>query len=148
LAASILSGDAQNILWIVSFVFVLSFFLCFLVGALINYHPCLQEPGSRVLVIYSRDDAHFGITISHISDIVGPKGMVYVVEPSESNRDCLLYMADKRSNIVPIAHSYSAWHYRMLINFVDVLFAAPILDLRLSYVPLLFSLLLFNQLNG
>jgi fibrillarin-like rRNA methylase len=108
----------------------------------------LQEPGSRVLVIYSRDDAHFGITISHISDIVGPKGMVYVVEPSESNRDSLLYMADKRSNIVPIAHSYSAWHYRMLINFVDVLFAAPILDLRLSYVPLLFSLLLFNQLNG
>ncbi|KAK2439289.1 rRNA 2'-O-methyltransferase fibrillarin [Trifolium repens] len=104
LAAAILSGDAQNILWI--------------------------EPGSRVLVIYSRDDAHFGITISHISDIVGPKGMVYVVEPSESNRDSLLYMADKRSNIVPIAHSYSAWHYRMLINFVDVLFAAP--DRRLE----------------
>ncbi|KAL6586526.1 Small subunit processome complex component [Orobanche minor] len=44
LAASILSG-AKNI-WI--------------------------KPGSRVLVLFSRDDEQFGITISHLSDIVGP----------------------------------------------------------------------------
>ncbi|WJX41860.1 hypothetical protein P8452_29157 [Trifolium repens] len=98
LAAAILSG-AQNI-WI--------------------------KPGSRVLVVYShsRDDAHFGITISHISDIVGPQGMVYVVEESDCNCNSLLDMADKRFNIVPIVYG-SPYQYRMLINIVDVLFAAP-----------------------
>ncbi|PNX94088.1 mediator of RNA polymerase II transcription subunit 36a-like protein, partial [Trifolium pratense] len=83
------------------------------------------KPGSRVLVVRSRDDAQFGITISHISDIVGPQGMVYVVE--ESNGNSLLDMADenKRFNIVPIVYtSPTPWQYRMLINIVDVLFAA------------------------
>ncbi|GAU10181.1 hypothetical protein TSUD_421400, partial [Trifolium subterraneum] len=81
------------------------------------------KPGSRVLVIDSRDDAQFGITISHISDIVGPQGMVYVVE--ESNGKSLLDMADKRFNIVPIVlHNGDPRMYRMLINLVDVLFAA------------------------
>jgi hypothetical protein len=122
----------------------------------------LQKPGSRVLVVYShsRDDAHFGITISHISDIVGPvsllyfyiyityfpsffwiiyalynyyyssiscipqQGMVYVVEESDCNCNSLLDMADKRFNIVPIVYGRSPYQYRMLINIVDVLFAA------------------------
>ncbi|KAK1354121.1 hypothetical protein POM88_047377 [Heracleum sosnowskyi] len=35
------------------------------------------EPGSRVLVIYSRDDDRFGTTISHISDLVGPQDVVF-----------------------------------------------------------------------
>ncbi|KAK1364765.1 Mediator of RNA polymerase II transcription subunit 36a-like protein [Heracleum sosnowskyi] len=81
------------------------------------------EPGSRVLVIYSRDDEQFGITISHISDIVGPGGMVYVVD--HRNSKTLANMADKRFNIVPIIHINNPRHYRMLINMVDVLFGAP-----------------------
>jgi hypothetical protein len=40
LAAAILSGDAQNILWIVSFVFVLSFCVFWLVHSLIIIHAC------------------------------------------------------------------------------------------------------------
>ncbi|XP_045787113.1 rRNA 2'-O-methyltransferase fibrillarin 1-like isoform X2 [Trifolium pratense] len=59
------------------------------------------KPGSRVLVLNSRDDALSGMTISHISDIVGPQGMVYVVE--EASRS-LLTMASKRFNIVPIVY--------------------------------------------
>ncbi|GAU14997.1 hypothetical protein TSUD_47920 [Trifolium subterraneum] len=81
-----------------------------------------QKPGSRVLVIFSGDDAQFGITISHISDIVGPHGMVYVVETSNCKSLLDMAQADKRSNIVPIV-SQSPWQYRMLINLVDVLFA-------------------------
>ncbi|KAL1808451.1 hypothetical protein ACET3Z_025441 [Daucus carota] len=85
------------------------------------------KPGSRVLILYSRDDQQFGITISHISDIVGPQGMVYVVETETSNHDTLLNMADKRGNIVPIVYCMSPdpMRYRMLINMVDVMFAAP-----------------------
>lgn len=49
--------------------------------------------------------------------------MVYVVE--KSNRNNLLDMADKRFNIVPVVHSVSPSRYHMLINMVDVLFAAP-----------------------
>ncbi|XP_045787116.1 rRNA 2'-O-methyltransferase fibrillarin 1-like [Trifolium pratense] len=77
--------------------------------------------GSRVLVLNSRDDALSGMTISHISDIVGPQGMVYVVE--EASRS-LLTMASKRFNIVPIVYGEIPRKYRMLINVVDVLFAA------------------------
>ncbi|WJX35682.1 hypothetical protein P8452_23640 [Trifolium repens] len=90
-------------------------------------HNIWIKPGSRVLVVYShsREDAHFGITISHISDIVGPQGMVYVVEESDCNCNSLLDMADKRFNIVPIVYGTFPYQYRMLINIVDVLFAAP-----------------------
>jgi hypothetical protein len=35
------------------------------------YPYVLQKRGSRVLLILSRDDAQFGITLSHVSDIVG-----------------------------------------------------------------------------
>ncbi|KAL6586525.1 hypothetical protein OROMI_001513 [Orobanche minor] len=94
LAASILSG-AKNI-WI--------------------------KPGSRVLVLFSRDDEQFGITILHLSDIVGPQGMVYVVEAS--NWKTLVAMADKRLNMLPIIHINNPLQYRMLINTVDVLFAS------------------------
>ncbi|KAL6586524.1 rRNA tRNA 2'-O-methyltransferase fibrillarin-like protein 1-like [Orobanche minor] len=94
LAASILSG-AKNI-WI--------------------------KPGSCVLVLFSRDDEQFGITISHLSDIVGPQGMVYVVEAS--NWKTLVAMADKRLNMLPIIHINNPLQYRMLINTVDVLFAS------------------------
>ncbi|CAJ2635169.1 unnamed protein product [Trifolium pratense] len=79
------------------------------------------KPGSRVLVLNSRDDALSGMTISHISDIVGPQGMVYVVEEASHS---LLTMASKRFNIIPIVYGEIPHKYRMLINVVDVLFAA------------------------
>ncbi|KAK2368018.1 rRNA 2'-O-methyltransferase fibrillarin [Trifolium repens] len=81
--------------------------------------------GSRVLFILSQDDAQFGITLSHVSDIVGSEGMVYVVE--ETNCNSLLHMAENRSNIVPICYGFTyfaAYEYNMLINLVDVVFAA------------------------
>lgn len=80
------------------------------------------KPGSRVLVIDQPDGEQFGTTISHISDLVGPLGMVYVVDPS--NWKALSSMADKRFNIVPIIHGSIPSKYRMLINMVDVLLAA------------------------
>lgn len=49
--------------------------------------------------------------------------MVYVVEPYYWKT--LANMADKRFNIVPIIHFGTPDRYRMLINMVDVLFAAP-----------------------
>ncbi|KAL6536809.1 Small subunit processome complex component [Orobanche hederae] len=81
-----------------------------------------KKPGSRVLVIYSRDDYQSGIMISHISDIVGPVSMVYLVD--HHNWKTLANMADKRFNIVSI-HVNTPQYYRMLINMVDVLFGAP-----------------------
>lgn len=92
-----------------------------------------QGPGSRVLVIYSRDDEQFGITISHISDIVGPGGMVYVVD--HHNGKTLADMAHKRFNILPIICVNTPWYYRMLINMVDVLFAAPNKPGEVLFIP-------------
>ncbi|GAU47834.1 hypothetical protein TSUD_306450 [Trifolium subterraneum] len=75
----------------------------------------VQKPGSHVLVIFSRDDAQFGITISHISDIVGP-----VTRHGVCSRDIQWQIS---SIFVPIVYSQSPYQYRMLINLVDVLFA-------------------------
>ncbi|KAK1358154.1 NOP5NT domain-containing protein [Heracleum sosnowskyi] len=41
------------------------------------------KPGSRVLVIYSGDDHRFGTTISHISDLVGPRDVLFAAPDSE-----------------------------------------------------------------
>ncbi|GAU15465.1 hypothetical protein TSUD_45020 [Trifolium subterraneum] len=49
----------------------------------------VQKPGSRVLVIFSGDDAQFGITISHISDIVGPSESMAIPNAYKS-RGCTL----------------------------------------------------------
>jgi rRNA 2'-O-methyltransferase fibrillarin len=77
-------------------------------------------PGSRVLYL----GAASGTTVSHVSDIVGPEGIVYAVEFSmRSGRD-LEEMTKRRNNIVPILDD--ARHplkYRMLIpQLVDAIF--------------------------
>jgi len=55
-------------------------------------------PGSKVLYL----GAASGTTVSHVSDVIGPTGIVYAVEFSlRSGRD-LVNMAKKRTNIVPI----------------------------------------------
>jgi len=82
---------------------------------------CIHMPqGSKVLYLGAAN----GTTVSHVSDIVGPEGVVYAVEFSvRSGRD-LVNMAKKRTNIVPIVED--ARHplkYRMMVPMVDTIFA-------------------------
>ncbi|XP_039127264.1 rRNA 2'-O-methyltransferase fibrillarin 2-like isoform X1 [Dioscorea cayenensis subsp. rotundata] len=94
-------------------------------------------PGTRVLYL----GAASGTTVSHVSDIVGPTGMVYAVEFSHRSGRDLVNMAKKRTNVIPIIED--ARHpakYRMLVGMVDVIFSdvaqpdqARILALNASY---------------
>ncbi|OVA18837.1 Fibrillarin [Macleaya cordata] len=94
-------------------------------------------PGARVLYL----GAASGTTVSHVSDIVGPTGVVYAVEFSHRSGRDLVNMAKKRTNIIPIIED--ARHpakYRMLVGMVDVIFSdvaqpdqARILALNASY---------------
>lgn len=77
-------------------------------------------PESRVLYL----GAASGTTVSHVSDLVGPKGVVYAVEFSHRSGRDLLNVAKHRTNIVPIIED--ARHplkYRMLVGMVDCIFA-------------------------
>ncbi|XP_045507721.1 rRNA 2'-O-methyltransferase fibrillarin-like [Colias croceus] len=77
-------------------------------------------PGKRVLYL----GAASGTTVSHVSDIVGPEGLVYAVEFSHRSGRDLINVAKKRTNIIPIIED--ARHplkYRMLVGMVDVIFA-------------------------
>merc|ERR1711972_730117 len=76
--------------------------------------------GSKVLYL----GAASGTTVSHVSDVVGPEGMVYAVEFSHRSGRDLLNVAKKRTNIIPIIED--ARHplkYRMLVGMVDSVFA-------------------------
>lgn len=77
-------------------------------------------PGKKVLYL----GAASGTSVSHVSDLVGPEGVVYAVEFSHKPGRELINMARKRPNIVPIIED--ARHpqkYRMLIGMVDAVFA-------------------------
>lgn len=77
-------------------------------------------PGSKVLYL----GAASGTSVSHVSDIVGPEGVVYAVEFSHRSGRDLINMATKRTNIIPIIED--ARHplkYRMLVGMVDCIFA-------------------------
>ncbi|XP_045781030.1 rRNA 2'-O-methyltransferase fibrillarin [Maniola jurtina] len=79
-----------------------------------------MPPGSRVLYL----GAASGTTVSHVSDIVGPEGLVYAVEFSHRSGRDLINVAKKRTNIIPIIED--ARHplkYRMLVGMVDTIFA-------------------------
>lgn len=81
---------------------------------------CHIVPGAKVLYL----GAASGTTVSHVSDIVGPTGVVYAVEFSHRSGRDLVNLAKKRTNIVPIIED--ARHpakYRMLVSMVDVIFA-------------------------
>jgi rRNA 2'-O-methyltransferase fibrillarin len=94
-------------------------------------------PGKRVLYL----GAASGTTVSHVSDLVGPEGLVYAVEFSHRSGRDLVNMAKKRTNVIPIIED--ARHparYRMLVGMVDVIFSdvaqpdqARILALNASY---------------
>ncbi|VDP96569.1 unnamed protein product [Echinostoma caproni] len=65
-----------------------------------------------------------GTTVSHVSDIVGPDGVVYAVEFSHRSGRDLLNVAKHRTNIVPIIEDARHPHkYRMLVGMVDCIFA-------------------------
>jgi rRNA 2'-O-methyltransferase fibrillarin len=95
------------------------------------------KPGAKVLYL----GAASGTTVSRVSDIVGPNGVVYAVEFSHRSGRDLVNMAKKRTNVIPIIED--ARHpakYRMLVGMVDVIFSdvaqpdqARILGLNASY---------------
>jgi rRNA 2'-O-methyltransferase fibrillarin len=77
------------------------------------------KPGSSVLYL----GASSGTTVSHVSDLVGPTGIVYAVEYfPRSGRD-LVDMSQRRPNIVPIIEdARQPVRYRMLVGQVDTIF--------------------------
>uniref|UniRef100_UPI00398F22C8 rRNA 2'-O-methyltransferase fibrillarin n=1 Tax=Pristiophorus japonicus TaxID=55135 RepID=UPI00398F22C8 len=78
------------------------------------------KPGAKVLYL----GAASGTTVSHVSDIVGPDGLVYAVEFSHRSGRDLINVAKKRTNIIPIIEDARHPHkYRMLLGMVDVIFA-------------------------
>jgi rRNA 2'-O-methyltransferase fibrillarin len=78
------------------------------------------KPGSKVLYLGGAS----GTTVSHVSDMVGPEGMVYAVEFSHRSGRDLTNMAKKRPNIVPIVEdARQPLKYRMLVGMVDVIFS-------------------------
>ncbi|XP_006129071.1 rRNA 2'-O-methyltransferase fibrillarin [Pelodiscus sinensis] len=78
------------------------------------------KPGAKVLYL----GAASGTTVSHVSDIVGPEGLVYAVEFSHRSGRDLINVAKKRTNIIPVIEDARHPHkYRMLIGMVDVIFA-------------------------
>ncbi|KAL1785691.1 rRNA 2' [Sigmodon hispidus] len=78
------------------------------------------KPGAKVLYL----GAASGTTVSHVSDIVGPDGLVYAVEFSHHSGRDLINLAKKRTNIIPVIEDARHPHkYCMLIAMVDVIFA-------------------------
>jgi len=77
-------------------------------------------PGQKVLYL----GAASGTTVSHVSDIVGPDGLVYAVEFSHRSGRDLINVAKKRTNVIPIIEDARHPHkYRMLVGMVDTIFA-------------------------
>lgn len=88
-----------------------------ILGGVDNIH---MKPGSKVLYL----GAASGTTVSHVSDIVGPEGLVYAVEFSHRSGRDLINVAKKRTNIIPIIEDARHPHkYRMLVGMVDTIFA-------------------------
>lgn len=57
------------------------------------------KTGSKVLYL----GASTGTTVSHVSDIVGPRGVVFAVEPATRvARELIENVASKRKNVLPI----------------------------------------------
>ncbi|KAK7267843.1 hypothetical protein RIF29_20522 [Crotalaria pallida] len=106
-------------------------------GVLCGLDNIWIKPGARVLYL----GAASGTSVSHVSDIVGPTGVVYAVEFSQRSGRDLVSMAKKRTNVIPIIEdARHPGRYRMLVGIVDVIFSdvaqpdqARILALNASY---------------
>lgn len=78
------------------------------------------QPGGTLLYL----GAASGTTVSHCSDMVGEKGVVYAVEFSPRCGRDLLSVAQRRRNIVPIIEdARKPLKYRMITGMVDVVFS-------------------------
>mmetsp|Transcript_2641 Transcript_2641/g.7893 ORF Transcript_2641/g.7893 Transcript_2641/m.7893 type:complete len:286 (-) Transcript_2641:222-1079(-) len=78
------------------------------------------KPGSKVLYLGGAS----GTTVSHVSDMIGPEGVVYAVEFSHRSGRDLTNMAKRRPNVVPIVEdARQPQRYRMLVGMVDVIFS-------------------------
>lgn len=76
--------------------------------------------GSKILYL----GAASGTSVSHVSDVIGPSGLVYAVEFSHRSGRDLVDMAKKRTNVVPIIEdARRPERYRMIVPMVDVIFA-------------------------
>lgn len=79
-----------------------------------------MKPGCKVLYL----GAASGTTVSHVSDLVGPTGVVYAVEFSQRSGRDLMNLAKKRPNIVPIIEDARyPQRYRMIVPMVDCIFS-------------------------
>jgi len=88
-----------------------------IMGGLDDIH---MKPGSKVLYL----GAASGTTVSHVSDLIGPDGLVYAVEFSHRSGRDLINVAKKRTNVIPIIEDARHPHkYRMLVGMVDTIFA-------------------------
>lgn len=67
-------------------------------GILGGLDDIYMRPGAKVLYL----GAASGTSVSHVSDIVGPTGVVYAVEFSHRSGRDLIGLASKRTNIIPI----------------------------------------------
>jgi len=78
------------------------------------------KPGAKVLYLGGAS----GTTVSHVSDMIGPEGVVYAVEFSHRSGRDLTNMAKRRPNVVPIVEdARQPQRYRMLVGMVDVIFS-------------------------
>jgi fibrillarin-like pre-rRNA processing protein len=76
--------------------------------------------GCRVLYL----GAGSGTTVSHVSDIIGPKGVVYAVEFAPRVMRELVTVVEYRRNVVPVlADARFPERYSYLVPQVDVLYA-------------------------
>jgi fibrillarin-like pre-rRNA processing protein len=76
--------------------------------------------GSKVLYL----GASTGTTVSHVSDIVGPSGIIFAVEPATRvARELIENVASKRKNVLPILED-ARKHYLYFAVFgkVDVIY--------------------------
>jgi rRNA 2'-O-methyltransferase fibrillarin len=88
-----------------------------ILGGLDDIH---MKPGEKVMYL----GAASGTTVSHVSDIVGPDGLVYAVEFSHRSGRDLINVAKKRTNVIPIIEDARHPHkYRMLVGMVDTIFS-------------------------
>ena len=81
-----------------------------------------MQPWSQVLYLGAGNDSYS--TLSHISDLVGEKGVIYGAEKSEIKGLVLKNMAKKRENIKPIIQdARKPYNYKNSItNLVDCIF--------------------------
>ncbi|MDK6027846.1 fibrillarin-like rRNA/tRNA 2'-O-methyltransferase [Ignisphaera sp. 4213-co] len=92
-----------------------------LAGALVKGLKELPiKEGQKILYL----GAGSGTTASHISDIIGLKGMIFAVEFAPRVMRELIVVADDRPNIVPILEDARfPMRYRMVVEEVDGLYA-------------------------